>query len=330
MNGESRRFNSNQEIYHAVWKLVRDEAFDCPKRIEWRAWKHRFDAQISCADDALRFAAQMLASLEDEFTFLYSSDVAARIRLQSRCQSQVLIRNFDRVGYVRIKDFMSDDTDWQIQRALARLVHFESLIIDLRGNFGGQIEVALDSCQLFLPSGPLGSVKTRLRRFNHTLVSYEISQTERIVTKSSTYSFSKPFQERERRRLLDVLGGRPVVILIDEETASAAEMFALVLQEHGAKVVGAESFGKGIGQSHIPLNGVATLQITTSRYYSPLGKWLGDAQKRRYGVVPDIQQPEQPQNKLSNCSDRDPLKDSQLRCALNLQLKGDRACFGSC
>jgi carboxyl-terminal processing protease len=267
---------------------------------------------IHSEEDALRYADLMLASLRDEFTCLYDSDAEARVRQLGRSPSTVTAKHIGKIGYVRISDFMSEDVDWQLQRALSRLVRFEGLILDLRGNFGGKIEAALNCSQLLLAEGALGYVKQRVSRFNLVTLSYSITQAERIVAGTSSLIRRQTIRDAQPRRLHYALAGKPLVVLVDSETASAAEMLAQALQDHGVIVIGERTVGKGIGQNHISLNGVAVLQITGCRYYSPRGHWLGDAQEQRFGVTPDIIVPAA----LSDSDGSDPEQDIQLQEAL--------------
>lgn len=276
------------QIYHHIWRLVRELYIDRSRLSGWRSWEHRFDKLIHSNDDALGYAQTMLGSLQDEFTCLYDASTQSRIRLLTRSPIGVTSQLIGDAGYVRIEDFMSDDCDWQMQRAIARLVKFNGLLIDLRSNCGGQVELALNCAQLLLPGGSLGSITERVGRWEQITRSYSITAQSEVLSRKSSLPWRRTDVVTEKRRLQHSVHGKQMVVLINRQTASAAEMLAKLLQENGALILGEKSLGKGILQKHCALNGLALLQITTSRYYSPAGHWLGDAQKQRFGVVPDL------------------------------------------
>src|SRR5690606_30238306 len=82
-------------------------------------------------------------------------------------------------------------------------------------------------------------------------------------------------------------GDKPVFVLVDEHSASASEMLSGALKDLGrATLVGKTTYGKGIGQSVIPMMFETALVVTSLRYYSPSGFWAGDAHKNRIGIAP--------------------------------------------
>ena len=134
----------------------------------------------------------------------------------------------------------------------ARLVGARGVILDLRGNGGGAVDQAVDVTNVFLPAGrPVVEVRERQE-------TYDLATTGTPVTTDL-----------------------PLVVLQDEGTASAAEIVAGALQDHDrALVVGATSFGKGIAQSLIPLEGGYVLKLTTSHWFTPRGRSIHRARTR--------------------------------------------------
>jgi carboxyl-terminal processing protease len=126
----------------------------------------------------------------------------------------------------------------------ARLVGARGVILDVRGNPGGAVDQAVDVANVFLASGrPVVEVRERDRVYALATASAPVSA--------------------------DI----PLVVLQDGGTASAAEIVAGALQDHDrALVVGATSFGKGIAQSLIPLDGGYVLKLTTSHWFTPRGR----------------------------------------------------------
>lgn len=172
------------------------------------------------------------------------------------------------IALIRVSRF-SEGTSTEIAEVLATL-HLETppsgLVLDLRGNPGGHFEAAVAVCDLFLNEGTI--VTTNDRR-----------QTSPRLTRQATPG--------------DLLDGAEIIVLTDDLTASAAEIVAACLQDHGrATIVGSRSYGRGSVQSLLPLPDSATaIELTTSEYRRPSGAAIDrrpDATNDHpWGVIPD-------------------------------------------
>ncbi len=173
----------------------------------------------------------------------------------------------DRIGYVRIASF-GDLTVGEFTAAMQWLSqrHCRGLVIDLRNNPGGLLEAAEKICDLLLPSGAV-IVTTRGR--------------DARVRQELRASGSGPY--------LDL----PIVVLVNGQSASASEIVAACLQDHGrAKVVGERSFGKGTVQNLIPVEaGRSSLKLTIATYWRPSEKNIhrmsSSKETDEWGVRPD-------------------------------------------
>ncbi len=168
------------------------------------------------------------------------------------------------VGYIRISSF-SDTTTNDVKKAIEKIqknISEDDLfgyILDLRNNPGGLLDQAVSVADLFLEEGEI--VSTRPRRDEEM----------------QRYSATKG----------DITKNKPVVVLINEGSASAAEIVAGALQDHKrAVVVGMRSFGKGSVQTVIPITGFGAIRLTTARYYTPSGRSI-----QAKGIEPDIKIP---------------------------------------
>lgn len=165
------------------------------------------------------------------------------------------------IGYVRISSFQKP-TSRLLKKTILRLAkenkgNLKSLILDLRNNPGGVLTGAIDVSDLFLDDTGL-IVYTKGRIPN---------------SKSQFYSDAG-----------DILLNSPMVVLINEGSASASEIVAGALQDHKrAIIMGATSFGKGSVQTVLSLKGGYGLKVTTARYYTPNGRSI-----QAKGIVPDI------------------------------------------
>ncbi len=159
----------------------------------------------------------------------------------------------------------------------------KKLILDLRGNPGGYLEAAVDMASWFLPPGQI-IVKEDYK-----------NNSDAIVHRSKGYDI---FNEKLK-----------MIILIDGGSASAAEILAGALQEHGvAKLVGTNSFGKGSVQELIKLTPDTSLKVTIARWLTPNGRSISDG-----GLTPDV---------IVKFPEKDPLAagDIQLKKAVELLL----------
>lgn len=163
-------------------------------------------------------------------------------------------------GYVRIAQFQ-EQTGGELRRALEKLRDGEpglkGLILDLRNNPGGLLPASVEVADAFLDGG---------------LIVY----TEGRIASANTRSMATAGE---------LLAGVPVVVLINEGTASAAEIVAGALQDRQrALVIGTRSFGKGSVQNVLPLGDGRAVKLTTARYFTPSGRSI-----QAEGIGPDIQ-----------------------------------------
>jgi carboxyl-terminal processing protease len=165
-----------------------------------------------------------------------------------------------RFGYVKVKTF-ADRTDVYLKKALDSMRArsggaIKGLVLDLRHNPGGLLDQAVKVADRFLLSGVI--VTTKGRGGRHV--------------------------EVEHAHARDTEPNYPLVVLVDGGTASASEIVAGALQDHGrAVVMGTQTFGKGSVQQVIELDDGSGLKLTTARYYTPSGRSI---QER--GISPDV------------------------------------------
>jgi carboxyl-terminal processing protease len=163
------------------------------------------------------------------------------------------------IGYVRLSVF-NDDTDRDLRAALAGFRksggRLAGLVIDLRNNPGGLLDQAIAVSDDFLNSGEIVSTHGRQSDDDHAW-------------------YAKPG---------DLAGGLPIIVLINEGSASASEIVAGALQDdHRAVLLGTRSFGKGSVQTLYPLDNGGAIRLTTARYYTPDGRSI-----QGEGIIPDV------------------------------------------
>ena len=154
----------------------------------------------------------------------------------------------DKTGYIRIKSF-GEQTYAELLSALndLRRQGFQNLIIDLRDNSGGYLDRAVQISNEFLPKGRL------------------------IVYTEGRKSPRAPYYSDGHGAYQDI----PLVVLINESSASAAEIFAGAMQDNDrATIIGRRSFGKGLVQKQIAFPDGSMIRLTIARYYSPSGRCI--------------------------------------------------------
>lgn len=154
----------------------------------------------------------------------------------------------DETGYVRIKNF-GENTYPELLIALAQLAQsgFQQLVIDLRGNTGGYLGSAVQIANEFLPKGHL------------------------IVYTEGRHAPREDFRSDGRGSYQQM----PLVVLIDEGSASASEILAGAIQDNDrGTIIGRRSFGKGLVQKPIEFNDGSLMRLTIARYYSPSGRCI--------------------------------------------------------
>jgi carboxyl-terminal processing protease len=160
------------------------------------------------------------------------------------------LQGHDRIGYLRITLFSERTLD-ELKTALARLDRdgMKALILDLRNNPGGLLNAATETCDLFIESGLIVSIRGRDQRIR------------------------EKFEARAEGTYRDF----PLVVLVNKYSASASEIVAACLEDHQrAQIVGERTFGKGTVQEILPLEELdgqpEAIKLTTASYWRPSGK----------------------------------------------------------
>ncbi len=203
--------------------------------------------------------------------------------IEIKSVSSKVIGNKKNLGYIRLKSF-NENSDNQFLKSIKEFEkkkQIKGYVVDLRNNPGGLLTQAINITDFFLEDGEIVSTKGR-----------KISETRKFFAGKG-----------------DEIKGKPIVILINNGSASASEIFAGALKDHKrAVVLGENSYGKGSVQSIIPLKNGGGMRLTISKYYLPSGKSISEV-----GVTPDIFIEEEGDNFQINSEN-----DNQLNYAIKL------------
>ena len=196
------------------------------------------------------------------------------------------------VAYIRITSF-SGDTDKMVEKALKQAKkelkgNIKGVVLDVRNNPGGLLDQAVNISDLFLDKGEIVSTRSRNEE-----------DTVRYTAKEG-----------------DITDGLPIVVMINDGSASASEILAGALQDHKrAIILGEKSFGKGSVQTVVPLGKYGAMRLTTARYYTPSGRSI-----QATGIIPDVEvHPAKVEEYINNYG----LSEAEYRNALKNEATGE-------
>ncbi|MEL0635592.1 S41 family peptidase [Marinomonas sp. TI.3.20] len=185
------------------------------------------------------------------------------------------------IAYLRISQFQGD-TDTEFYKAIDKLKKEQAIkgvVLDLRNNPGGVLQAAVGVVDAFIDKGMI------------------------VYTEGRHKSSSSQFRATTKNTRLPTV---PLVVLVNDGSASASEIVAGALQDHKRGVImGTESFGKGSVQTVVPLSDGAAVKLTTALYYTPNGRSI-----QAQGITPDLVVP---QAKLTLDKDHFVVKESELK-----------------
>ena len=189
----------------------------------------------------------------------------------------------NKVGYLRLRAFNQNSSD-QLKIEISKIERNKKLvgyILDLRNNPGGLLSQAIEVSDFFLNDGEIVSTKGRKKKENRKFFAVQG----------------------------DEIKGKPLIVLINNGSASASEIVAGALQDQKrAVLLGETTFGKGSVQSIIPLKNNGAVRLTVAKYYLPSGKSISNI-----GIIPDIKIEEKGEEFSINST-----TDNQLNYALKL------------
>ena len=160
------------------------------------------------------------------------------------------------IGYIEVTEFY-EKTSEQFELAIEDLQAqgMKALIVDLRNNPGGYVNVVVEMCDLFIEDGTI------------------------VYTEDKDGNIIEQYNAEDRNSL-DI----PMVVLVNGDSASASEIFSGCMKDYGkATIVGTTTFGKGIVQQVIPLNDGSAVKLTIAKYFTPNGNDIHEI-----GIEPDV------------------------------------------
>ena len=190
----------------------------------------------------------------------------------------------DGIGYVRITQFQEHTGEYLVKaiNTLQAKTPMKGLVLDLRNDPGGLLNAAVGVSAAFLPQ--------------NTLVVSTDGRTEDSQRKlvAGPEDYLRGREKDYLKELSPIAKTVPMIVVVNGGSASASEIVAGALQDHGrAKVLGTQTFGKGSVQTILPLNNNTAIKLTTARYYTPNGRSI-----QAKGIEPDFLVTETPEGDI--------------------------------
>ncbi len=231
-------------------------------------------------------AVTLTVARGDDYSEIFDVTLTRRVVEQESVTCEFIEANgvFRPLAYIRVLDFNQHSPEQFIDAmgaAIGERAH--GFIIDLRNNGGGTLDSVVEMLDNLLPEGPIVRIQYK-------------DGTEKVYE-----SDEKCFKE-------------PIVVLVNGNTASAAELFVAALRDYGnAIVVGENTYGKGTVQTVIPLDDGSAVRVSTSMYLPPFSE-----NYEGVGIVPDIEVSLADEYKNVNLFKLEHENDAQLQAAMNL------------
>lgn len=299
--------------YEQVWNTISSSFYKAETLGDWGSWRHRFDCDIHNDEDAYRYSAQMAAEAHDVFTFFVPPDYIQQRQGRSESQApQVRTQPLPTptpassggnghsgrsrpspVAYLRFENFEQLNTVEQVRDGMASVQYADAIVLDVRHNLGGWVDQSLAISGIFIERGLVIEIRERAGG-DYADPQYQTVRwylTEDALEKRRAEEDGSETVIESRGREVYQLRHRKLAILVDESTASAAELLVGALSQNpGERVTtfGTTSYGKGVGQLYYVFGDGTGVNVTALRYYTPRGEWYGDGENERHGIVPMV------------------------------------------
>ncbi len=305
-----QRASAGRELYQAIWEKLGTHFYDLSRLTDWSSWKHRYDDKITDDQSALLYARVMVASLKDNYTcILEPNEVESMQERWHSSESAVIAERLcGNIGFLYIDSFSQENIVEQVAKGMTKIAGCGAFLVVVQNNLGGLAEKVIECLELFVEEGPIVSFESRTEAGWTNDYRYFAPDASILCTLGS----GSEEQIEWFKRMKAITAGKPTAVVINGDTASAAEIFAAAILDNGKRSglcrsfgsqsrrngkkstlswsFGTRSLGKGIAQDRFEiLDGRATVKISTGRAFSPNDVWLGDGgQTVCNGIVPDF------------------------------------------
>jgi len=262
--------------YERVWQLASQNFLYEERLRNFEMWRSKYHGKLHTSVDYESACAAMLDSLTDEYTFFRDVHSTGERKTESCAHNVVAAKTFkNSIGYIKIRTFSARACVDETRAALKQFASQKSIILDLRGNWGGSIDDAFAVFQMLVDSG--GFVK---------MVGREdaLGYTETLSVDAHQASRTRDGETVILSREACIVPRIPIIVLVNGESKSAAEMLAGALKDNGrAFLIGEKTFGKGVVQQVWEFDNGTSIKITSARFFRPSGLPI-----QGVGLLPDV------------------------------------------
>ncbi len=244
------------------WALLRANTLYPERLPDWQSCQEQFARNVDMVDQktADEAMSELVSLVHDDYTFFRDRAHTAEFRESIEQRSAVRF-NLDNngVAHITIGTFVNKHVAMEMRDALQMLAEANSYVLDLRGNKGGLVNQAFIVYSMFVDEGAFAVFKGRTDG-NSYVEALNVSR-KRLERKHNGKLTTSA-------RIANLTANKPLTILVDGDTRSAAELLAGALRDCGrARLVGTRTFGKGVGQDTWTLSDGSSVRITTGRSY---------------------------------------------------------------
>lgn len=262
--------------YERVWQLASQNFLYEDRLRNFESWRDKFKGKLHSNSDYDKACAAMLDSLMDEYTFFRDLHSTGERRSESISHNVVQAKTFKHsIGYIKIRTFSARACVEEARAALRQFAMSRFLILDLRDNWGGSIDDAFAVFQMLVDNGSFVKMVGREDALDYT-------ETLSVDQQQATRMRDGELVCMTRETC--IAPAIPILILVNGESKSAAEMLAGALRDNGrAALLGEKTFGKGVVQQVWEFDNGTSVKITSARFFGPSGTPI-----QGVGLAPDI------------------------------------------
>jgi hypothetical protein len=281
---------NGKAVFDAAFAALRDNHYTLVEPAARAAfiakWQHKHDNDDILSTELFTDMAiyEMVWSLGQRFDYYFPPPETTAEHEEEMASHVVKTDYQDSIAHISLSNFSSKSAVSEMAKALeAAGQNATGVILDLRGNPGGSLLQVIDLAMMFMSKGVI--LKQIERVGNHMVTTtYSVNGDTFIKTIKSDDGSPTQVNETERIPVL-IPAAMPVLVLIDEDSASASEILAGTLQANGrARIMGQPSCGKGVGQTVIPLPTGRSMHITSFEFFP------GGVKMDWVGIIPDIEE----------------------------------------
>lgn len=276
LNAHKPADESFEQQYERVWQLAAQNFLYEERLRNFDNWRDKYKGKLHTPGDFDTACTAMLDYLNDEYTFFRDVHCTGERKSESSAHNVVSTKTFkNSIGYIKIRTFSARACVEETRSALKQFASQRAIILDLRDNWGGSIDDAFAIFQMLVDSG--GFVK---------MVGREdaVGYTETLSVEPQQAVKARDGDLVVLSRETCIAAHTPILVLVNGESKSAAEMLAGALKDNGrAALIGEKTFGKGVVQQVWEFDNGTSVKITSARFFRPSGLPI-----QGVGLAPDV------------------------------------------